>query len=348
MATALGLGDENPKIHTPFDIQLRRRLLFGIGILDTHSALDRGTIPILPSAALTVPPLNINDADMSSPNNVPMASNTRLTDMSHTAMIYEAMLCQRRLYELSQATPKSWDIWHKKLELVTSFEHYVRTTTSHIDDISAPVDKLLKISGHKILISLQLLLRRPPYRQPQSSVPPWDDFDVTKTATDVLEQHLQPLSPELQPWAWKNWIQWHALAVVLAGLATKLNHEDSDRAYAIAKTSFSYYARIVADSKSGMLWKPIAKLMHRVEVVREGKRTQLVTAKSDLNGSRIQPKSDLMDLSDFADNLTSEAPDWMIDSRGYDNFTGVEHDGEVDLPWLEWDPFLQDMNAADV
>jgi hypothetical protein len=199
VATALKLREENPSIHTDFELQLRRRLWFGIAILDTHSALDRGTIPILPSTALTVPPLNINDAQTSPLHDMPESLKTGITDMSHTAMIYEAMLCQRRLYESSLGTESSWDVWNQKLDLVKSFEQYVESTTSHIAASAVPLEKLLKISGYKILISSQLLLRRPPYCQPRDSVPPWDDFDVAKAATNVLEQHLQPLSPELKP-----------------------------------------------------------------------------------------------------------------------------------------------------
>lgn len=354
LATALKLGDENTTAHTHFEIQLRRRLLFGIGILDTHSALDRGTIPILPSTAFTVPPLSIDDASMSPPNNVPKESDTGITDMSHTVMIYEAMLCQRRLYELSEASPDSWDIWHRKLELIISFEKYVRRTTSHVQESSAPIDKLLKISGQKILTSLQLLLRRPPYRQSRNSVPPWDDFDVSKAATNVLKQHLQPLTPELEPWAWKNWIQWHALAVVLAELATNSNGEEADRAYVIAKKSFDYYARIVADSESGMLWKPISKLMRRVELLRRNKSSTTIPNFSEFNAStNSQVNGKPMILTSLVDDFSFDTSSWMASghemelSEVYNNFCDHEHTGESNMSWLSWDAFLQDMSIED-
>ncbi|KAH7408510.1 hypothetical protein DE146DRAFT_376540 [Phaeosphaeria sp. MPI-PUGE-AT-0046c] len=355
LATALKLGDETTTIYTRFEIQLRRRLLYGIGILDTHSALDRGTVPILPSAVFAVPPLSINDVDMSPPNNVPNVSDTGLTEMSHTMMIYEAMLCQRQLYELSQTTSQSWDTWHKKLDLISSFQKYVRRLTSHINDSSAPLDKLLKISGHKILISLELLLRRPPYHNPRNSVPPWDEFDVTRAATNVLEHHLQPLSPELEPWAWKSWIQWHALAVVLAELATNPDGVESNRAYAIAKKSFQYYARIVADSKSGMLWKPIAKLMHRVEVARHDHFNKLGWTVAEHKGSSgSHPEDDLMELSNSIDDISFDFVSRHVNdheadlSEGYNDFVNNENSGEPDMSWMAWDAFLQDISLADV
>jgi hypothetical protein len=265
-ATSLRLGEETPEDFSPFDLQLRRRLFFAIGILDTHSALDRGTIPILPSTAFQTPPLNINDEDMSPPKDVPaVSSSSDSTDMSHNAMIYDAMICQRRLVELSDSAENSWEHWPKKLELVAAFEESVQTKHWRTSDSAAPIERLYQISGKKIVVSMHLLLRRPPYRQPHNTVPPWDDYNVLEAATEVLESHLQATPADLAPWAWKNWVQWHALAIVLAELVVSPQGPSSDRAYAIATKSFRHYARLVADSESGMLWKPIAKLMRRVQ-----------------------------------------------------------------------------------
>ncbi|XPS94644.1 hypothetical protein M3J09_003953 [Ascochyta lentis] len=97
--TAVGLGSEDIKSFSIFDLEIRRRLLYVVGILDTHSALDRGTIPILPRSAFHEPPSNINDSDMSPVNGIFAASRSEVTNMTHSAMIYEAMLCQRQMYE---------------------------------------------------------------------------------------------------------------------------------------------------------------------------------------------------------------------------------------------------------
>ena len=63
-ATSLRL-EEGTETHTAFEIQVRRRLLFAISILNTHSTLDRSTVPILLSIAFAKPLLSINDKDMS-------------------------------------------------------------------------------------------------------------------------------------------------------------------------------------------------------------------------------------------------------------------------------------------
>jgi hypothetical protein len=349
-ATALRLEDQTDTAYTLFDMQLRRRLLFAIGILDTYSALDRGTVPILRSTAFVTPPINIDDQDMSPPNNVPSASSLGFTEMSHTAMIHEAMLCQRKLYELSESTQHAWEHWPTRLGLVEAFGNYVQRATCSIGVSASPIQQLHKISGHRIYVSLQLLLRRPPYRQGHNCVPPWDDFDILDAATNVLEQHLQPLAPELKPWAWKNWVQWHALAVILAELTLHPKGPAFDRAYTIALKSFHHYSKIVADSKSGMLWKPIAKLMRRVQHVRQRETNSWVSnshssglSRPDYSADSIDPRNiQTANMFDFTD-WTFENDESDLAASGYQAYTqddSSEHDSNI--PWLAWDTFLID------
>jgi hypothetical protein len=355
-ATALRLGEETAADYTPFDIELRRRLLFAIGILDTHSALDRGTIPILPSTTFKTPPLNVNDRDMTPPDTLPVVSSSSITDMTHTIMIYEAMICQRRMYELSQNPAKNWEQWPKKVELIQTFEHHVQAVASKIGPSTEPLDTLTKISGSKIWLGLQLLMRRPPYRQTNGTVPPWDDFNVLDVATQVLEQHMQPSLPMLEPWAWKNWVQWHALAVVLAELTIHPRGERFDWAYSVATKSFEHYARIIADSESGMLWKPIAKLMRRVKRIKQdacsgalSNSLEYPTPLVDDTGSQ----GEITDLDTVQDRTMFDFSNWSLDTTvsveraSLRDLTQVELEvtrKEEGAPWLAWEDFLHDID----
>ena len=360
-AEALRLGDDNPVGFSPFDLELRRRLFYAIGILDTHSALDRGTMPILPSQAFLKPPLNVNDADISPFHNLPIISCSGPTNTSHTAMIYEAMICQRRLYELSCGAQDGWEQWAKKLELLSKFEESVMKSHVNMSDLAGPLETLQKTSAKKILVSMQLLARRPPYRQANNTVPPWDDFDVMETATEVLEQHLQIAPPELQPWAWKNWVQWHALAVLLAELTVRPQDPSSDKAYLVAIQSFHHYAQLVADSESGLLWKPVVKLMRRVRRIREGTQQARFPTTSnstmevpDNNVSHSeQPSFGLFDEHGTFDsaNLGSEINFSTSlyrnnDSQFIEQCSGTELGN--DTPWLAWDTFIRDFHDSSV
>jgi len=357
-ATSLRLENGVTRTYTAFDIQLRRRLLFAIGILDTHCALDRGTVPIMRSTAFRARPLHINDNDMSPPDKVPTESSPNFTDMSHTSMIYEAMICQRKLYELSNVSGSAWENWPAKMELIAAFERHVQNNDLFIKDSEDPLHKLQRISGQKILVSLQLLARRPPYRQPHNAVPPWDDFDVLEAATNVLDQHLQPMAPELAAWAWKNWVQWHALAVVLVELLARPPEPLLDRAYQIAIKSFRHYARIVADSESGMLWKPIAKLMRRVQRVRQDACSNPHPAPSNghsVPDEVVEEQSKATDCTVVQD-MEIDFTNWNFDSDGSSTFftedllpQAQDENQYYDsgTPWLAWDTFLHDVYLPD-
>jgi hypothetical protein len=280
---------------------------------------------MLPSTAFRTPPLNINDQDMSPPDGVPSESSLGSTDMSHTAMTYEAMICQRKLYELSEDIQEPWQNWSQRLALVDAFGRYVENVSATISESSGPAERFLKVSGEKIFVSLQLILRRPPYRQRQDAVPPWDEFDILDAGSKVLEQHMQPMPPELQRWAWKNWVQWHALAVVLAELTIRPAEPLSDRAYTIVTKSFRYYAKIVADSDSGMLWKPIARLMRRVQRIRQHLCAESRVDRSDtLSSSRDQD----LEMFDFTH--------WDLDNHDLELFADQN-------ATVAWDSFLQDI-----
>ncbi|KAJ8115101.1 hypothetical protein OPT61_g3182 [Boeremia exigua] len=339
VATALRLGDEEPRRFSTFDLDSRRRALYAIGILDTHAALDRGTIPVMPASAFRAAPLDINDSDLTPEHGANVPSPLGITDMTHSIMTYKAMICQRKMYELSQDGISSWS---ERLQLVAGFGAYVDGLEEQIGNSLVPIHMLIVASGHKIHRSLQLLLRRPPYRQSSNAVPLWDTLDVMLAATEVLELHLLSCE-ELTPWAWKNWVQWHALAVVLAELLTRPSGPLADRAFKVASTSFCYYESIVADSRSGMLWKPIAKLMRRTQTaVRDAAACQAYTAPQT-----IAPDVSIVDcrvvddsmLHDSATGTFSEpASKFCIDDEV--NGLSLEHE---QTPWLAWDAFLEDI-----
>jgi hypothetical protein len=77
--------------------------------------------------------------------------------------------------------------------------------------------------------------------------------------------------PDLAQWAWKSWVKWYALAIVLAELCAFPEGPDSESAFTVARDAYQLYAPLIADSDSGMFWKPITRLMHRVEQLRTAK-----------------------------------------------------------------------------
>jgi hypothetical protein len=88
---------------------------------------------------------------------------------------------------------------------------------------------------------------------------------VLEHSTKLLQQELVTKSAEFAPWAWKSWVRWNALAIVLVELCSQSPGESYDAAYSIAVQSFNHYSSLIADTDTGMLWKPITKLMRRLQ-----------------------------------------------------------------------------------
>jgi hypothetical protein len=309
----------------------------------------------MPSKTFHTPPLSVNDSEVTPIIDVLPCESSGPTEMSHMLMTYDAMICQRRLFELSTEIEDGSAQWLQKVKTVNEFEHSIRKRAYSCCNTDSPLEKLKMISAEKIIISMQLLLHRPPYKQPHNSVPSWHDFNVMETATKVLESHMQPIPADLQPWAWKNWVQWHALAVVLAELMAHPQNVLSDRAYAVAQKSFHHYARIVADSESGMLWRPIAKLMRRVQMLRGGVDERLTQEVDGAHGAfedSSRAEIDGVDAGMFGAPTAFNFDSWDGDSAALAAYPTPEvpHDGvhdaaqSEDMSWLTWTSFIDDLH----
>lgn len=97
-----------------------------------------------------------------------------------------------------------------------------------------------------------------------------------------------------------------------------------------------------------MLWKPIVKLMDRVEVVRMGERTEPLPVLLNQYGPINSSKNEPVELGNFPQNFASEETDWALGGQSYSNLDGNEYSGDFDLPWLAWDAFIQDIDLADL
>lgn len=355
-----------------FDLEIRRRVWFAIGVLDTQTALDRGSLPLMSSEDFKTPPLNIDDYDLfASVRSVPK----RFTDMSFSSLTHEAMICQKRLLT-SDKSQTNTDTWTEKIAIVRDFEESMNRQYPSCDEKDTPLQRYASLAAKDIATTIHLLLRRPPYRNIHINVPEWDDFDIIRVTTTVLERSMtKQKSSDFSPWAWFQWVRWYALAVLLVELHSDRQGPSIDRAYLIAQRSFTQYASLVADSQTGLLWKPIAKLMHQVRHLRGDAKGYMDVEVSTLLTQKPQ-SSDMMsdsntmgDSAEFSQHSMSHSerqiisydPDQVeseenvaggsrhVGMREADSLQAdMDHmfDLEEKLPWLNWDVFLADVDSV--
>lgn len=315
VGTALRLGQEDPRSPIQLELQVRRRLWYCIALVDTHASFDRGTLPMIHWEDLGPPPLLVNDYDISS-STMPKASSPQSNDMSFFALVIQAMATHKKILSMPDI---AGDGCAAKLQKVLAFERSIEKEYSHVSQNATPLEKFAQQAAKGIIAGMHLAIRRPPYKQHVGLVPPADDFDILEHATYVLQQDLKKKSPEYAPWAWKSWVQWHALAITLAELCSRHPTEDHEMSYSVAVESFHRYSSLIADSDKGMLWRPIAKLMRRVEHLRANRVTAALPkiASSSFNGCLDSPdqKCGSSGVPSAADSTALTNPDlYMMDN----------------------------------
>lgn len=361
---------------------MHKRTWFCIGLLDMQSAHDRGTRTLLAADAFRVMPADINDADMSPASSVPIVTpaTDQFTDMSFCLLAYHAMMCDRRLAESDGPSGRgpgehsSQAIWDKKMGIVKDFEDYVSRVCKS-DRASSTFQSFTAKSGPAMLENIRFLLRRPRHRVHFGPRDRDDGYDVLQKATEALEQSCrEELESEFAPWSWFAWVRWYALAIVLAELCGRPPGTEWERAWPVAEKCYHSYAGLVADGDTGLLWKPIAKLMRKAQRVRlQGKEGSQVNhsavptysashedrdrhgflnqGMASLEGQQAYPpdqstqgKGEVYTYSG-PEALKPAGPDDYMDlnqdTQWMDPSFGVNQDA---MSWFNWEAFINDVN----
>ena len=103
MAQYLGLqrdGTHFPHL-TPFEIEMRRRVWWGLSALDVRAAEDQGTDLTIPDGFDTRIPLNINDADIGPETKQTPEEHQGVTDMTFARINCEINIVSRQLMKVS-------------------------------------------------------------------------------------------------------------------------------------------------------------------------------------------------------------------------------------------------------
>jgi hypothetical protein len=293
----------------------------------------------------------------------PLTPAPGMTDMSISVIAQEAMICHKKLCDPPREGQDKMEHWKYKLNLVKTLEQSWQSKYAMINENASPIQRFARFVTEDIATDINLQLRRPPFKQEWSYVPPNDDFNILETATTVLEQTMRIKAREFAPWAWKSWVKWYALALVLAELCGKPEENLASRAYAAAQECFKSYAPLIADSESGMLWKPIVKLMRRVEYLRGShfapenfiiSVTPPTGGLESINSNASDTRSALLDqlaamsptptgISVFQTGDVELNPtDYGMVSDG--NVYSID-DAAIGSAWYNWNLFLDDVNS---
>ncbi|KAJ5833273.1 hypothetical protein N7474_001584 [Penicillium riverlandense] len=253
-----------------FEQQMRRRLWQAIGLLDLAASLDRASEPMMQSAWLdSHPPANINDEaiyfGMEAPIQEPPEGT--FTDMTHPLILAAAQSVARMLAfrDFIEPGKKTIALRH---QILKDFQQRVSTLLSGCKPDLFPFQLYAKRTAATINGVLQLLCLRPLQRH-QNFIPPHvPGEDLLRLAADNLQKlHESDSDPATASWMWFDylWVPWHGLAVVLAELCVCKDPETLLKYWPVVEQVYHQSSYVIAESKNGMLWKPLKKLMNQAK-----------------------------------------------------------------------------------
>ncbi len=391
IAHALGLHRERgvgqyASPHAPFAREMRRRLWWQICVLDRHSSVDRGSDPIITTNSFsTQVPLHINDEDLIPNDPHEVRPREEYTDITLSLVCHEIFDVERRLnyvpagaYDCSQ--DKTDDPWAERRGWVVECQRRIEDRYLRHCDIIVPAQRYTKLVGDVMIATMWLFTYRPLQRHPDSATsikmpPP----GILHLAVEVIEKLVRvSMDTSFGPLRWITsiWVQWHALAVMIAELCVQTEGPTVERAWSVINTVYEETARNIADSDKGRLWRPIKKLMNKAQAV----RTKHLEAAATIQGSlpstgALEPANQTVPLLDtqFSDfNLMEmEAEPQLLDESSgsiqqlQQNVTNIEqipinwdpwvttgppnqmhYNNEMDqMAWTNWESFIDDFQA---
>jgi hypothetical protein len=139
------------------------------------------------------------------------------------------------------------------------------------------------------------------------------------------------------------------MAVALAGLCSIRGTDQANEAWELVDKCMSRYAVDIADSSTGMLWKPIGKLYRKAAAFRDGGQTmQPALAQPAMSGMAwndalldpqltMDPALSGMSMNAFPLDVSDSMFNFPIDTTGM---------LPSDTSWLDWEGILKDIDEV--
>ena len=252
------------------DVEMPRRIWWSLGVLDLQAAFDAGMRPVLAFTTFTdVKPLNV-DADLRSGQpEVFNPRKLRFTDMTFAVMTHAMLRSMRMLTHVPvdfDGRPHSGQSWTARLAIAHDTARQIRDQYLSCCDPTIPFQRFTSVVGESMIVTLQLLVRRPMHRSCSPKPPPDDDYNVFAVALNAVEQGLQKRATStFNQWAWFTWSKWYALASLLTDMCRDASHGGNTHAWNVAEIGYTRYGETVDEIK---LRVALRKLMVKAQSVR--------------------------------------------------------------------------------
>jgi len=198
----------------------------------------------------------------------------RQSDLSFVNLCFDACLTIETLLR-SEARP-SGETWEKRHQLALDFSARVDEQYMQYFNKGTAFDNFCHAVCESMKASMILRAVRPMQKYVSSTPPRVDSPYVLRIAMENLRGSDRIYNTESAGrWRWQIWVQWHALAVALAGLCSIRNTPLADETWYYVERQYAQSEKFVADTKNGMLWRPVEKLYKKALAFRDAVPSQL-------------------------------------------------------------------------
>lgn len=322
----------------------------------------------------TKKPFNVNDEDLDPDSLLRVQPRVGYTAMTFSAIIHEAWMVHRRCNIESPGISLAVPTVEEKISLISNCQQHLEKEYLVHCDLRNPIAWVTSMVARLVVARFWLSIYHPLQQEHRFNA----CLGVTRerlllTTVEILEgAHCLECEPATAQWKWffNSWCQWHPLAVVLAELCSQNQGPLVQRAWAIVDQVFEPWAANIADSKRGMLWRPIQKLMAKARRNRQrgslmngdGSATSKAEAIDNFNSTPYQQPM----LYTIAQNSTlAPAAQTFLSSGNSLQTLMLQHQigqtqtvvpeltpsfngggDDIDpINWAEWDEFMQDFDT---
>ncbi|TAQ90834.1 hypothetical protein B7494_g830 [Chlorociboria aeruginascens] len=374
---AHGLGihkDGDGLAFIPQEAEIRRRLWWQIIVLDMRAAEDRGSEPLIVDGTFnTRMPCNINDEDFNLTTKHPLVDKQGITDMSLCLLSMESSMTARKLHfglpneHLAMTLAQREEILKQYNRRVEA--RYLANCNSD-NKMAWVIYMISRIFTARGLTVLQYPLRPV---QNQFRRPMMRSLGNAVAVLETIESVESAPSMKNFLWYFSTYVPWHTLAVALAELCSAETSPLTEKAWPIVERSYVKFSKTIADSKGGMLWRPMKKLYKRAQDARQREQNPVEPTESFEIPQHPLPQADHFDLDssnlnletahqNFYDPVTafdsnlmnqSTSPQFAsglfpFPSVNFSNINPGPEDFDGNLSWDDWNQFVDDVGATTV
>jgi hypothetical protein len=272
LATGLGLHRDGTNFGlSPFETEMRRRLWWHIVIVDVRTAEDHGTDPMINEWMYdTRIPLNINDDDINPESKTFPAERAAFTDMTFTMIRCHVSRNYRHLIHFPTGKDSIAPTLEDRKKTVECLHNTLNEKFVKYCDMQEPLQWACATMARLVVAKLWLVVHHPMIKNNLTSLSVEDRNRILLTSIEVIEfTRLMETSESTRRWGWLfgSYIQWHAIAFVLAELCVRPQCPGVDRAWLAIDSTFHEWERR-SMGKKGSLWRPLTKLYNKAQASR--------------------------------------------------------------------------------